>query len=264
LNVKSGMAKPPMPDAIIIPKKTARSPFPGETVIMVSSGSDLENVIAMLPGTPGPRRSLMMSRLATAQLEGDRRIGVIGPVVGAPYAVLLLENLLAWGARRVIYFGWCGAVAPDLAIGDAVLVTGALADEGCSRHYGHTQDTVIAAPGTLHARIGRYLEGRIDACRPATVWTTDAVFRETPERVRAFQEDGIAAVEMELSAVYATAAYRGAEAAGALVVSDSLADLTWRPGFSSERFKSRRRTLARLLVDFARTDAQPVKAPLIS
>ncbi len=244
-----------MPDAIIAPKKTARSPFPGETVIMVSSGSDLDAVIAMLPGTAGPGRSLLMSRLSTARLDGGRRIGVIGPVVGAPYAVLLLENLLAWGARRVVYFGWCGAVAADLSIGDALLATGALADEGCSRHYGQAQDTVIAAPGSLHERLYRYLRDRIDGCRPAPVWTTDAVFRETPERVRAFQQTGIAAVEMELSAVYAACAYRGAEAAGLLVVSDSLADLTWRPGFSSDRFKSRRRSVARLLVDFAELES---------
>ena len=60
---------------------------------------------------------------------------ITGPFIGAPYAAMLLETLIAWGARRIIFLGWCGAVAEEVKIGDIILPTAALIDEGTSGHY---------------------------------------------------------------------------------------------------------------------------------
>lgn len=76
------------------------------------------------------------------------------------------------------------------------------------------------------------------------IWTTDAIYRETRGKVAWFRERGANAVEMECSALFAAAAYRGARAAALLVVSDSLdpEDGNWDPGFSQKKFKAMRKT----------------------
>jgi purine-nucleoside phosphorylase len=79
-----------------------------------------------------------------------------------------------------------------------------------------------------------------------TVWTTDAPYRETVRQVLAFQKQGVLAVEMELSALFAVACFRGIHLAAALAVSDELHDLKWRHGFTHERFRQTRKKLADL------------------
>jgi purine-nucleoside phosphorylase len=74
------------------------------------------------------------------------------------------------------------------------------------------------------------------SARPGTVWTTDAVFRETRAEVTRHQRDGVLAVEMECSALFTVGGFRGIDVAALLVVSDDLSSLTWRPGFKDPRF----------------------------
>ena len=73
------------------------------------------------------------------------------------------------------------------------------------------------------------------------IWTTDAIYRETRQLVETHQQDGILAVEMELSALYSVAQFRRVALAGILVVSDELSSLDWRPGFKDKRFVQGRR-----------------------
>jgi purine-nucleoside phosphorylase len=164
--------------------------------------------------------------------------------MGAPYAVMLLETLLAWGARDLLFVGWCGAIQAGLKVGDLIWATEARIDEGTSPSYGQSwQGRVVASARGLAARAAQVLKREGIAVQRGGVWTTDAIFRETPTKVRGFQQAGVLAVEMEVSALYSAAAYYGADLLALLTVSDSLADLTWRPGFRDEAFHANRRRL---------------------
>lgn len=55
--------------------------------------------------------------------------------VGAPAAGLILEQLIALGAREVITVGTAASVQPDMHPGAIVLCHRALRDEGLSHHY---------------------------------------------------------------------------------------------------------------------------------
>jgi purine-nucleoside phosphorylase len=68
------------------------------------------------------------------------------------------------------------------------------------------------------------------------VWSTDAPFRETQAKVLGYQRQGALAVEMECSALFTVGAFRSAEVAALLVVSDDLSSLSWKPGFKDTRF----------------------------
>ena len=69
------------------------------------------------------------------------------------------------------------------------------------------------------------------------LWTTDAPYRETAEKIARLRAAGVQAVDMEVAALLAVAAYRGCEVAALLVVSDECYHPTWRPGFGAPELR---------------------------
>lgn len=63
------------------------------------------------------------------------------------------------------------------------------------------------------------------------VWSTDGVYRETRAKFRRFKSEGVLAVNMETSAVFALAKYRKIEAASVQVISDVLTETGWLQAF---------------------------------
>ena len=180
-------------------------------------------------------------------------MSVTGPFVGAPYAVMLLETLIAWGARKIIFLGWCGAVAEKVKIGDIVLPISAVIAEGTSAHYGQMDNGISRASSSLVAMLRQILDKNQIDFHAGAILTTDAVYRETRPLIESHQQNGTLAVEMELSALYSVAQFRRVALAGILVVSDELSSLDWRPGFKDERFVRGRRTAHRVVKELCRT-----------
>ena len=58
-------------------------------------------------------------------------------------------------------------------------------------------------------------------------WTTDAFFRETPAKVARRREQGCITVEMEASAMFAAAAFRGAVYGQLLYAGDDVSAAQW-------------------------------------
>lgn len=153
--------------------------------------------------------------------------------IGAPIAAAVMEELIALGCRRFVSFGTAGCLRPDLAIGDLVVCDRALRDEGTSYHY--VPPAMWAEPSAPLTEALLVALGK-RGVRPHVggAWTTDAVYRETRAEVRRYRDLGVAIVEMEAAALFAVAACREVEAAAVFTVSDSLADLAWRPEFHSD------------------------------
>jgi uridine phosphorylase len=141
-----------------------------------------------------------------------------------------MEELVALGCRRFVSIGTAGSLQPDLAVGDLLVCDRAIRDEGTSHHYQPSAKYARPWPALTEALYAA-LERGGHRPRRGTSWTTDAVYRETVEEARAYQAEGVAVVEMEAAALFAVADYRGVEAAAVFTVSDSLADLVWRPDF---------------------------------
>jgi nucleoside phosphorylase len=239
-------------EAIVKPVPGRQWPPPGNAAVMAASSGDTAALRRRLIPADNDGFSFLLSRLYLAP-EPSGRSALVGPLVGAPYAAMVLETLIAWGVRRVLFFGWCGTIVPGLRIGDILLPTAAYIDEGTSRHYAaEGLGPVHPAPALLEA-----LRCGLTQCRhpwqEGPLWTTDGIFRETPEKVRAFQQRGALAVEMETSAVMAVGAFRKIETAAILVVSDRLDDDTWRPGFRDPRFRAGRKAVSGVLEHLCRT-----------
>jgi len=167
-------------------------------------------------------------------------VGVTGPAPGAPYAVMVLEKLIALGAETIIALGWAGSLRPEAAIGHLILPEAAYSEEGTSRHYPGAQ-TLARPDRDLLAALRLFLTTTQNRCHCGPIWTTDAIYRETRDKVAAYGAQGMWAVEMEMSALFNVARYRGVALAGLLVISDELFTLTWRHGLRQPEFHQARR-----------------------
>lgn len=139
--------------------------------------------------------------------EAEVEFGIIGCAVGAPFAVLIAEELFASGCQFLISMTSAGQLAPIQPPPYFILIDRALRDEGTSYHY--VAPAEFSAPGDalLSLMQGAFGNLHVPVLRGAT-WTTDAPFRETAEAIAAMRERGLLAVEMEAAALYAFAEAR--------------------------------------------------------
>jgi uridine phosphorylase len=143
------------------------------------------------------------TELYTFVHEGQT-FGIVGRAVGAPFAVLVAEELFVSGCELLISVTSAGQITPRANPPYFVLLERALRDEGTSYHY-----LPPSRYSTLDPALGARLRDRWNHTRmPLYVgasWTTDAPFRETEAMIAACRDEGILAVEMEASALYALA-----------------------------------------------------------
>jgi uridine phosphorylase len=134
-------------------------------------------------------------------------IGIVGLAVGAPFAVLVAEQLFASGCRLLISVTSAGQIAPVGPTPYFVLIDRALRDEGTSHHY-LPPSLYAEADATLIERAYPALAALPVPVHCGTAWTTDAPYRETEQAIAAARAHGALAVEMEAAALYAFARAR--------------------------------------------------------
>ena len=169
-------------------------------------GELVEHVVAMGRAQPDPSWPCFHTRLYRCNSD-HWDFGIVGGTVGAPFAVLVAEELFACGCQVLVSIGSAGLLAADLRPPLFLLIERALRDEGTSYHYLPPAPFVEADPSTLgRAQAGLARAGMV--VRRGTTWTTDAPFRETAGRIADCRRQGIMAVEMEAAALLAFAAAR--------------------------------------------------------
>jgi uridine phosphorylase len=139
---------------------------------------------------------------------GDRNVGIVGCAVGAPFAVLVAEQLFASGCRLLLSLTSAGQIAAAQRPPYFVLIERALRDEGTSYHYAPAAAFAEADPRLIDMALEALRKSGIQALVGAS-WTTDAPFRETATAVLAARSKGVLAVEMEAAALYAFARAAG-------------------------------------------------------
>lgn len=150
------------------------------------------------------------TELLAFDLDGIGEAGIVGCAVGAPFAVLVAEQLFASGCRLLVSVTSAGRITPIGPTPYFVLIDRALRDEGTSYHYLPPAIFTEAPDVKLLARV----QGTVKAL-PAIVlhrgatWTTDAPYRETEAAISRAWDLGALAVEMEAAALYAFSAATG-------------------------------------------------------
>jgi uridine phosphorylase len=144
------------------------------------------------------------TQLDTFALAGQT-VGLVGCAVGAPFAVLVAEQLFASGCRLLISVTSAGQITAGTPPPYFVVIDRALRDEGTSYHYATPAEYAEADP-RLVKMAADALCGTAQHVVVGATWTTDAPFRETAEAIDLAKSKGALAVEMEAAALYAFAA----------------------------------------------------------
>ncbi|HIP57592.1 MAG TPA: nucleoside phosphorylase [Ignisphaera aggregans] len=152
--------------------------------------------------------------------------------IGAPFASLVLEELIMLGAKVVIRLGSCGAMVKGLRIGDVVIPTSAAYYPG-GFFYQYLRECVCMAAAPHFEVLKALVEeankhGLKYVIGP--VISSDAFYAEDPEFIEKWSSRGIVAVEMECAALFMLGTMRNIKTGALLIVSDSPVEKT---GFAS-------------------------------
>lgn len=157
----------------------------------------------------------------------NKKMGLFLSRVGAPACVAGLEEIIALGAKKVVLFGCCGILNQSIADGKIIVPSSAVRDEGTSYHYFSGSEEINAEDYSTDTAI-QCLKRHGIPYVVGKVWTTDAIYRETPEAIKERQKQGCIAVEMECSASLAVAKFRNIPIIQFFYGADNLDCDTWQ------------------------------------
>lgn len=159
-------------------------------------------------------------------IHNDQKIALFHPGLGAPFGAGMLEEVIALGCRKFIVSGGAGVLFGDIPVGSIFIPTSAVRDEGTSYHYlpasrevNPSTKAVEAIKATLSKHNLSYDTGK--------TWTTDAFYRETPAKIQKRKAEGCRVVEMEASAFFAVAQFRGVTLGQILKAGDDVSGTEW-------------------------------------
>ena len=156
----------------------------------------------------------------TGHFRGHR-VSVQATGMGMPSCAIYAQELLAdYGARVLIRVGTCGAIQPELALGDVVLAMSACTDSAMIRHRFGGMDYAPTASFDLLRRAAALAADHARPVRVGPVLTSDTFYATRDDWWKVWAEHGVLAAEMESAALYTLAAKAGARALSILTVSD--------------------------------------------
>lgn len=186
---------------------------------------------ALMPG-PKDRSELILKTLEdpkknftfldyemhTGSLDG-KRVTVGNGGRYAPDTAITTEILCGAGAQSLIRVGSCGSLQEHIQIGDLVIVTGALRGDGTSRYYVAENFSTIADAGIV-AALSKAADALNVRYHLGWIFTTDALFQETPQLIEQLRQQNISSIDMVTSTFLTIAQVRGKKAGAVLAVSD--------------------------------------------
>jgi uridine phosphorylase len=140
---------------------------------------------------------------------GTQPAGIIGCAVGAPFAVLVAEELFASGCKVLLSVTSAGQLVASGRLPYFVIIDRSLRDEGTSYHYAPLATFATADASLVQLAKSAAVEAGLSVVVGGS-WTTDAPFRETATAIESAKTKGLVAVEMEAAALYTFAAARNA------------------------------------------------------
>jgi uridine phosphorylase len=178
-----------------------------------------------------------------------KEVGLVPQASGASATAFLVEHLIACGAKAILFSTALGAFQPYMQPGDFVIPSKVIIGEGTSKYY-YPRIKVIK-PDSEIMNILREACSKIGV-KPfvGSIWNTDAFYREMRSQVEKLQARGVLGVEMESSATFTVAKFRGIKAASLLIVSDSEANFKWELYFQNDEYlKSWNETLHKIILE---------------
>jgi len=160
----------------------------------------------------------------TGTARDGTRLTVQSTGMGGPSAAIVVEELIALGARTLIRIGTCGSLDERIELGTLLAVEASIAADGASRALG--AGTRVHADAAITAALAEST-GR----PPVTSVSTDLFYDAREDVPDAWLGEGADVVEMEAAAVMQVGLQRGARAGCLLAVTDRLGHARVRADF---------------------------------
>lgn len=149
---------------------------------------------------------------------GDTEVLVVSTGMGGPSTAIAVEELARAGVRDLIRIGSCGALDPGLNLGDLVLVSGAVRDDGTGNGYAPPAYPAVPNLDLLCA----CRTAAAELAHPHTVGLArshDCLYADTnPEVYAAWSARGVQASDMETATLFVVGRLRGLRTASILNV----------------------------------------------
>ena len=185
---------------------------------LIAGPKERSELLLKLLDSPQKSFTFLDYEMHTGMLDG-KRVSVGNGGRYAPDTAITTEILCGAGAEALIRVGSCGSLQDSVKIGDLVIVTGALRGDGTSRYYVAENFSTVA-----HGDIVRALKQAAEDLQVryhlGWIFTTDALFQETPELIQQLNEQQVSSIDMVTSAFLTIAQVRGKKAGAVLAVSD--------------------------------------------
>jgi len=154
------------------------------------------------------------------------KITTIAIAGGGVYAEWIAALAYKKRAKLLVGVGWCGALDPELDLGDIVIPVAAVRDESTSDHYIDKQYPAVADFKLVHLAdelFGQFPELKIHT---GVIITTSSTFTESPDWGKEWSLKNVIAVDCETSVIYTLASLMRIPAINILVVSDHVTKST--------------------------------------
>ena len=136
-----------------------------------------------------------------------KKIALFLSRVGAPACAAGLEEIIEMGAQKIVLFGCCGVLNETETKGKIILPTSAIRDEGTSQYYFPHSEEIETDKNSLNIAKDFLNEYNIPYIT-GKVWTSDGIYRETPNLIAKRKAQGCLGVEMECAAAIAVTQFR--------------------------------------------------------
>ncbi len=152
----------------------------------------------------------------------SERLGVslIDFSIGSPVAALIIEVLATAEPKATLFLGICGGLHRSLVVGDFVLPTAAIRDEGASKHFMPSQVPALPTFKIQKFVSQMIVEDGLDY-RTGVVHTTDYRFWEFDETFkRQLYDERALAIDMETATLFSVGFASKVPIGALLLVSD--------------------------------------------
>jgi purine-nucleoside phosphorylase len=167
---------------------------------------------------------------------GDKRVSIMGTGMGIPSISIYAHELVSeYEVKTLIRVGTCGALQPELKIGDIVLAMSASTDSQVNRLRFGGMDYAPTSSFHLLLRAYQVAQQRGINVRVGGAFSSDAFYRDDRDWWKLWASYGLLVVEMESAELYTLAAKFKVDALSVLTVSDSLATGEWATAEQRER-----------------------------
>ena len=166
----------------------------------------------------------------------DVRMTIATTGMGAPSTAIVAEELANLGGRVFIRVGSAGGIDPKLNVGDVVIATGSVRDDGTTPNYLRMSFPAVADFDVLKTMIevGKEIKPNVSY---GVVISQDAFYVPyTEEEMEKFVKSGVKAVEMESGCVFIVSQYRGVKAGAVFALDGNVALKSVKPAGHEKLF----------------------------